>query len=270
MRSLGCEVIELYCDPDGRFPNHHPDPTVPENLADVIRTVDDSKADVGIAYDGDADRIGVVAPGGRILWGDELLVVFAREILARRPGAVVISEVKCSQRLFDDVAAHGGKPIMWKAGHSLIKAKMRETGAAVGGEMSGHMFFADRFLGYDDAIYASCRLLDILARTEGGVLDLLAGLPPAFNTPEIRVDCPDALKFAVTARVRDRLRRDFPINEVDGVRVSFDDGWGLVRASNTQPALVLSFEASSAAKCAEHRAFVEGLVAEARAAVEAD
>jgi phosphomannomutase/phosphoglucomutase len=268
MRAMGCEVIEIYCDPDGRFPNHHPDPTVPENLADVIRTVDEAKADVGIAYDGDADRIGVVAPGGRILWGDELLVIFAREILARRPGAIVISEVKCSQRLFDDVEKHGGKSIMWKAGHSLIKAKMRETGAAVGGEMSGHMFFFDNFLGHDDAIYASARLLDILARTEGGVLDLLDGLPPAFNTPEIRVDCPDTLKFAVAERVRERLKREFPVNEVDGVRVSFADGWGLVRASNTQPALVLRFEASSAETCARHQAFVEGVVAEARAAVE--
>lgn len=269
MRALGCEVIELFCDPDGRFPNHHPDPTVPENLADVIRAVAETGADVGIAYDGDADRIGVVAPGGKILWGDELLVIFAREILARRPGAVVISEVKCSQRLFDDVAKHGGEPIMWKAGHSLIKAKMKETGAAVGGEMSGHMFFSDRFLGYDDAIYASCRLLDILARSNGGLLDLLDGLPPAFNTPEIRVDCPDTLKFAVAERVRDRLKREFPVNEVDGVRVSFPDGWGLVRASNTQPALVLRFEASSAEQCAAHQKFVEGIVAEARAAVEA-
>ena len=268
MRALGCEVTELYCDPDGRFPNHHPDPTVPENLADVIRTVAETGADAGIAYDGDADRIGVVAPGGKILWGDELLVIFAREILARRPGAVVISEVKCSQRLFDDVAKHGGQPIMWKAGHSLIKAKMKETGAAVGGEMSGHMFFADRFLGHDDAIYASCRLLEILARSDGGLLDLLDGLPPAFNTPEIRVDCPDSLKFAVADRVRDRLKREFPVNEVDGVRVNFADGWGLVRASNTQPALVLRFEASSAEQCAAHRTFVEGLVAEARAAVE--
>jgi phosphomannomutase/phosphoglucomutase len=269
MRALGCEVVELYCDPDGRFPNHHPDPTVPENLADVIRTVAETGADVGIAYDGDADRIGVVAPGGRILWGDELLVVFAREILSRRPGAIVISEVKCSQRLFDDVERHGGKPIMWKAGHSLIKAKMKETGAAVGGEMSGHMFFADRFFGYDDAIYASCRLLEILARSRGGLLDLLEGLPPAFNTPEIRVDCPDAIKFEVAERVRDTLRKDYPVNEVDGVRVSFADGWGLVRASNTQPALVLRFEASSAETCAEHRAFVEKLVADARRAVEA-
>ena len=268
MRAAGCDVTELYCDPDGRFPNHHPDPTMPENLEDLIRTVAEVGADLGIAYDGDADRIGVVAPGGRILWGDELLVVFAREILSRRPGSVVISEVKCSQRLFDDVAKHGGKPIMWKAGHSLIKAKMKETGAAVGGEMSGHMFFADRFLGYDDAIYASCRLLEILARSSGGLLDLLAGLPPAFNTPEIRVDCPDELKFAVTERVRDTLRKDYPVNEVDGVRVSFSDGWGLVRASNTQPALVLRFEASSEAKCAEYRAFVENLVADARRAVD--
>jgi phosphomannomutase/phosphoglucomutase len=269
MRQLGCEVVELNCDPDGRFPNHHPDPTVPENLEELIRAVAEAKADVGIAYDGDADRIGVVAPDGRILWGDELLVIFAREILARRPGAIVISEVKCSQRLFDDVALHGGEPIMWKAGHSLIKAKMRETGAAVGGEMSGHMFFADRFLGYDDAIYASFRLLDILARSDGGILDLLAGLPPAFNTPEIRVDCPDEIKFAVAERVRDRLKREYPVNEVDGVRVSFADGWGLVRASNTQPALVLRFEASSEALRDQHRRFVEGIVAEARAAVEA-
>ncbi len=268
MRAIGCEVIELHCEPDGRFPNHHPDPTLPENLADVIRTVAETKADIGIAYDGDADRLGVVAPGGRILWGDELLVIFAREILSRRPGAIVISEVKCSQRLFDDVAKHGGQPIMWKAGHSLIKAKMKEVGAAVGGEMSGHMFFADRFFGYDDAIYASCRLLEILARSSGGLLDLLDGLPTAFNTPEIRVDCPDAIKFAVANRVRDRLRNDHPVNDVDGVRVSFPDGWGLVRASNTQPALVLRFEATSEAKRDEYRAYVERIVVEARAEIE--
>ena len=262
MRTLGCDVIELNCDPDGRFPNHHPDPTVPENLAELIRTVAECKSDVGIAYDGDADRIGVVAPGGRILWGDELLVVFAREILARRPGAIVISEVKCSQRLFDDVEQHGGKAIMWKAGHSLIKAKMRETGAAVGGEMSGHMFFQDRFLGYDDAIYASCRLLEILARSTGGVLDLLAGLPPAINTPEIRVDCPDDLKFKVADRARDRLRAaGREIIDVDGVRVRFPHGWGLVRASNTQPVLVLRFEAETPEQLAEYRQTVERTVA---------
>lgn len=269
LRAMGCEVVELYCEADGRFPNHHPDPTVPENLADLLRAVDVEGADLGIAYDGDGDRIGVVAPGGRILWGDELLVVFAREILARKPGAVVISEVKCSQRLFDDVARHGGRPLMWKAGHSLIKAKMKETKAEVGGEMSGHMFFADRFLGYDDAIYATCRLLEILAGTSGGLLDLLADLPPAHNTPELRVDCPDEIKFEVARRVRDRLARDHEVNDIDGVRVTFADGWGLVRASNTQPALVLRFEASSAERRDAHRAFVEGVVDEARAEVEA-
>ena len=268
LRDLGCEVVELFCDADGRFPNHHPDPTVPENLEDLARAIEAERADVGIAYDGDGDRIGVVAPGGRILWGDELLVVFAREILSRKPGAVVISEVKCSQRLFDDVARHGGRPIMWKAGHSLIKAKMKETGAEVGGEMSGHMFFADRFLGYDDAIYATCRLLEILARSGGRLVDLLDGLPTAFNTPELRVDCPDDAKFEVVRRVRDRLARDHEVDDVDGVRVRFADGWGLVRASNTQPALVLRFEASSEAVRDAHRAAVERVVEEVRAEVE--
>lgn len=268
LRAMGCDVVELYCEADGSFPNHHPDPTVPENLADLVRAIEAERADVGIAYDGDGDRIGVVAPGGRILWGDELLVIYAREILSRKPGAVVISEVKCSQRLFDDVARRGGRPIMWKAGHSLIKAKMREMKAEVGGEMSGHMFFADRFLGYDDAIYATCRLLEILSRTSGGLLDLLHGLPSAFNTPEIRVDCPDEIKFEVARRVRDRLAAGHEVNDVDGVRVNFADGWGLVRASNTQPALVLRFEASTAAQRDDHRRLVEGIVAAARAEVE--
>jgi phosphomannomutase/phosphoglucomutase len=262
---LGCEVIPLYCDPDGRFPNHHPDPTLPENLADVIRTVAERRADVGLAFDGDGDRLGVVGPDGRILWGDEILVVFAREILARKPGAVVISEVKCSQRLFDDVAKHGGRPIMWKAGHSLIKAKMKETGAAVGGEMSGHMFFSDRFFGFDDAVYAAARLLEILATSGASLTALLADLPPVHTTPELRVDCPDALKFQVVERVRERLRASYPVNDVDGVRAQFAEGWGLVRASNTQPALVLRFEATSAAKRDEYRGLVEGIVEEERA-----
>lgn len=268
LRNLGCDVIDIYCEPDGRFPNHHPDPTLPENLEDLIRTVDAEGAELGIAFDGDADRLGVVAPGGRILWGDELLVIFAREILSRRPGSVVISEVKCSQRLFEEVERIGGKPIMWKAGHSLIKAKMKETGAVVGGEMSGHMFFADRFLGYDDAVYAGARLLEILASSEGSLLELLDGLPPAFTTPEIRVDCADTVKFAVADRVRDKLAADWPINDVDGVRADFGDGWGLVRASNTQPALVLRFEAGSEERRDELRALVEKVVAEARAEVE--
>ena len=261
-RAMGCEVVELFCDADGLFPNHHPDPTVPENLEDLIRTVDAERADVGLAFDGDGDRVGVIAPGGRILWGDELLVIFAREILTRKPGAVVISEVKCSQRLYDDVERRGGKPIMWKAGHSLIKAKMKQTHAEVGGEMSGHMFFADRFFGYDDAVYAGCRLLEILARSTGGVLDLIADLPPAFSTPELRVDCPDTNKFEVARRVHDRFAGEYPVNDIDGVRVTFADGWGLVRASNTQPALVLRFEASSQAKLDEYRSKMEAVVAE--------
>ncbi len=265
LRALGCEVVELYCEPDGTFPNHHPDPTVPENLVDLIAEVAAHHADLGVAFDGDADRIGVIAPGGRILWGDELLVIFAREILSRRPGAVVISEVKCSQRLFDDIARHGGQAIMWKAGHSLIKAKMKETRAAVGGEMSGHMFFEDRFFGHDDAIYAAARLIDIIARSGGGVLDLLAGLPEAHTTPELRVDCPDALKFEVVERVRERLRRDHEIVDVDGVRVKFEHGWGLVRASNTQPALVLRFEATTPEARDNYRVWLEGVVTEERA-----
>lgn len=267
VEALGCEAIALHCEPDGRFPNHHPDPTVPENLADVISAVDTAGADLGVSFDGDGDRIGVVAPGGRILWGDELLVIFAREILARKPGATIISEVKCSKRLYDEIERLGGTGIMWKAGHSLIKAKMRETGAAVGGEMSGHMFFADRFFGYDDAIYAAARLLEILAASDGGVEDLLDGLPPSFTTPEIRVDCDDETKFAVADRARELLAAERPINDIDGVRADFGDGWGLVRASNTQAALVLRFEAESEERRDEIRAHVEGLVAKARSEI---
>ena len=260
--ALGCDVVPLFCDPDGRFPNHHPDPTLPENLVDVIAAVDRERADAGIAFDGDADRIGVIAPGGRIVWGDELLVILARELLERKPGAIVVSEVKCSQRLYDDVEKHGGKALMWKAGHSLLKAKMKELGAAIGGEMSGHMFFSDRFFGYDDAIYAACRFLEILARSKGGVVDLLAGLPPAYSTPEIRVDCPDEIKFQVAERAREHFARLYPVNDVDGVRINFAEGWGLVRASNTQPALVLRFESSTETKRDEYRKLVEGVVAD--------
>ena len=265
--ALGCEVIPLHCEPDGRFPNHHPDPTVAENLVDLQAAVERERADLGVALDGDGDRIGVVAPGGQIIWGDELLVIFAREILARKPGAVIISEVKCSRRLYDEIDRLGGQGIMWKAGHSLIKAKMKETGAAIGGEMSGHMFFADRFFGYDDALYAAARLLEILASTEGDVLDLLAGLPPSFTTPEIRVDCEDDIKFAVAERAKEYLRKEREINDIDGVRADFGDGWGLVRASNTQPALVLRFEAQSEVRLAEIRRHVEEIVAKARAEV---
>jgi len=261
---LGCTVIRLFCDMDGRFPNHHPDPTVVENMQHLIEAMRTNRADVGIAFDGDADRIGVVDRPGRIIWGDELLVLFARDVLTTHPGAVIVSEVKCSQRLYDDIAARGGRPIMWKAGHSLLKAKMKETGALLGGEMSGHMFFADRYFGYDDAIYAACRLLEIVAREGRSVEELLADLPPAFTTPEIRVDCPEDKKFQVAERAREYFRARYEIIDVDGVRIRFPDGWGLIRASNTQPALVLRFEARSRTELEKYQRLVEGVVATIR------
>ncbi len=261
---LGCTVTRLFCDMDGRFPNHHPDPTVVENMQHLIEAMRTHQADVGIAFDGDADRIGVVDRSGRIIWGDEMLVLFARDVLARHPGAVIVSEVKCSQRLYDDIAARGGRGIMWKAGHSLLKAKMKETGALLGGEMSGHMFFADRYFGYDDAIYAGCRLLEIVAREGRSVDELLADLPVAFTTPEIRVDCPEDKKFQVAERAREYFRARHEIIDVDGVRVRFPHGWGLIRASNTQPVLVLRFEARSQAELQEYRRVVEDAVATIR------
>ncbi len=267
-RRLGAEVTELFTDMDGRFPNHHPDPTVEENMAALIDAVRAGGAELGVAFDGDADRIGVVDATGRIVWGDELLVLYARDVLKRNPGATIVSEVKCSQRLYDDVAAHGGHAIMWKAGHSLLKAKMKETGALLGGEMSGHIFFKERYFGFDDAIYAGARLLEICARTGRTVADLLADLPPSVTTPEIRVDCPDEVKFAVAGRVRDHFRADGrSIVDVDGVRVRFDRGWGLLRASNTQPVLVMRFEAETPAELAEYRATVEEAVHAARRAI---
>ena len=256
-RRLGCKVWEIACTPDAAFPLHHPDPTVPKNLEWLIRKVRQEQADVGIAYDGDADRIGAVDETGAILWGDELLILFARDVLKTHPGAVVISEVKCSQRLFDEIARRGGVPVMWKAGHSLLKAKMKETHALLAGEMSGHMFFADRYFGYDDAIYASLRLLELLARLGKPLSLLMADLPKSFSTPEIRVDCPDERKFEIAEKAKEFFRRHYPIIDVDGVRVQFPEGWGLIRASNTQPALVLRFEATSEEKLREYRQIVE-------------
>ena len=261
-RELGCTVWEIACTPDGRFPIHHPDPTVPENLAMLIEKVCLEKADLGIAYDGDADRIGAVDEQGNILWGDELLVLFARDVLQRNPHAVIISEVKCSQRLYDDIAKNGGKAIMWKAGHSLLKAKMKETHALLAGEMSGHMFFKERYFGYDDAIYASLRLLEILAKSSQPLSGLLADLPKSVSTPEIRVDCPDEKKFAIAEKAKEYFRKHYDIIDVDGVRVQFPEGWGLIRASNTQPALVLRFEAKSDEKLKEYRAIIEGKLRE--------
>ena len=257
-RAMGCEVIELYSEPDGTFPNHHPDPTVEENMADLIKAVAEHGADLGIAFDGDSDRIGAVDNTGRIIWGDEMLVIFARDILSRSPGATIVSEVKCSQRLFDDIEKNGGNGIMWKVGHSLLKAKMRETGALLGGEMSGHLFFADRYFGYDDAVYAGGRLIEIIARTGESLEDMLSDLPVTVYTPEIRLDCADGIKFQVAERARDRFRDlGYEIVDVDGVRVKFDDGWGLIRASNTQPVLVTRFEATNTDSLEKNRETVE-------------
>jgi phosphomannomutase/phosphoglucomutase len=241
--NLGMEVQKLFCEPDGRFPHHHPDPTIPENLSQLMNALVETSADVGIAFDGDADRIGVVGRKGEIIWGDQLLIVFSRDLLKVHPGAKIIGEVKCSQVLYDDIAKRGGKPIMWKAGHSLIKGKMKEEGALLAGEMSGHLFFADRYFGYDDAIYAGARLLEILSRDRKSVADLLSGIPAMVNTPEIRVDCPEEKKFQVVAILAEEFRKKYPVIDVDGARVLFDGGWGLIRASNTQPVLVLRFEA---------------------------
>jgi phosphomannomutase / phosphoglucomutase len=260
LRDLGCMVEELYCEVDGRFPNHFPDPTIPEYLKDLVDRVKAIQADVGIGYDGDGDRIGVVDDKGNILWGDQLMILFAREILKEKKGATFVAEVKCSQNLYQEIEKNGGKAIMWKTGHSLIKEKMKEEKAVLGGEMSGHIFFADRYFGYDDAIYASCRLLEILSKTERKLSQLLLDLPKTMITPEIRVECPDEIKFNVVEKVKDELRRDYPIIDVDGVRVIFEDGWGLVRASNTQPVLVLRFEASDQQRLEEVKRLVEDKV----------
>ena len=263
LRRIGMDVTELYCEMDGRFPNHHPDPTVEENLADLRRVVIKTKADVGIAYDGDADRIGVIDDKGQIVWGDMLLIVLARDVLLHKPGACIISEVKASQNLYDDVAAHGGRPVMWKTGHSLIKEKMKEEGAELAGEMSGHVFFADRYFGYDDAIYASCRLLEILSNEKRPLSALLSDVPKTYATPEIRLSCSDEKKFDLVRRLRDRIALVAPearVIDVDGVRAVFADGWGLVRASNTGPVLVLRFEARTPERLQAIRELFEGLL----------
>lgn len=259
---LGVELVKLFTEPDSNFPNHHPDPTVTENLQDCIEAVRESGADLGIAFDGDGDRIGVVDETGRIIWGDELMVLLSREILKEKPNSTIIAEVKCSQNLFDDIAAHGGNPIMWKAGHSLIKAKMKETNAALAGEMSGHIFFADRFYGFDDATYAGARVLEILSKTDLKLSELLADLPETFSTPELRVDCPDEEKFAVVAKIAEDFAKTNEVITIDGARILFENGWGLVRASNTQAILVLRFEADSEENLAEIREIVESKVKE--------
>ena len=261
-RELGIEMVELFTEPDSSFPNHHPDPTVTENLEDTIRSVRSSGADIGIAFDGDGDRIGVVDENGRIIWGDELMVLLSRSILETTPGATIIAEVKCSQTLYDDIAKNGGNGIMWKAGHSLIKAKMKETHAALAGEMSGHIFFADRFYGFDDATYAGARVLEILSRTDKPLSQLTADLPKTYSTPELRTDCPDDTKFDVVAKVAGHFAKTNEVITIDGARILFEHGWGLVRASNTQAILVLRFEADSQENLQQIRKEVESKVKE--------
>jgi phosphomannomutase/phosphoglucomutase len=271
-QALGFPVVPLHCDMDGRFPNHHPDPTVEENLADLRAEVARTGAEVGLAYDGDADRLGAIDARGRVIWGDQLMILFARAILEEVPGATFVSEVKCSQAMYDEIARAGGKAIMWKVGHSLIKAKMRETGALLAGEMSGHLFFAHRYLGFDDAIYAGARLLELLSRSRHTLAELVDTLPRTEATPELRVAATDDVKFALVARAAARLRARadvLDVNDLDGARVRFAGGWGLVRASNTQPALVMRFEADARERLAELRAIVEDEVEAARHELEA-
>lgn len=244
LRELGCEVIELYCEPDGSFPNHHPDPTELKNIIDLQEKVRETGADLGIGWDGDADRLGVVDEKGEVIFGDLLLLIYGRALIQELPTATVIGDVKCSSRLFDGIAEAGGNPIMWKTGHSLIKKKLLETGAELAGEMSGHVFFNHRYFGFDDALYSSARLVEILSKTTAPISSLLDGIPPAVSTPEIRMDCPEELKFEIAKRAPEKFS-NFTVDTTDGARIQFEKGWGLVRASNTQPVLVLRFEAEN-------------------------
>jgi len=268
LERLNVEATEMFFEMDGRFPNHHPDPTVLANLQPLIAKVKETGADLGIAFDGDADRIGAVDERGTVIYGDQLMIIYGREILTRKPGATFIGEVKCSQLMYDDLAARGGNPIMWKTGHSLIKAKMKETRAELAGEMSGHMFFADRYYGFDDALYAACRLMEIVANSGQPLSAQLADLPKTVTTPEIRFDCPDELKFEVVRYAKEELRMRHKTLDVDGVRVLFPQGWGLVRASNTQPVLVMRFEATTPELLRQYQEEVEGVVRVAKARAE--
>lgn len=256
LSALGADVVPLYCEPDGDFPNHHPDPVVEANMEDLKARVAAERADFGIGLDGDADRLGVVDAKGRLLFGDELLSLYARELLSRKPGSTVIGDVKCSSRLFDDIKANGGAPMMWTTGHSIIKARMREVEAPLAGEMSGHMFFADKWHGFDDAIYGAARLADLFS-AQARPMTELPGWPDSFSTPEINIPCADEIKFKVVEKVKDYFRPRRETTELDGARVNFPHGWGLVRASNTQPVLVTRFEADSAEALADIRREME-------------
>jgi phosphomannomutase / phosphoglucomutase len=259
-QSLGIDVVPLFIEMDGNFPNHHPDPTVEKNLEALKKKVLETGADLGISYDGDADRVGAVDENAHVMWGDQITLLLAREILKEEPGAAIVSEVKCSMTLYDDIAKHGGRAIMWKAGHSLIKAKMKEEKAALAGEMSGHIFFAHRWFGFDDGIYSSARFLELLSHTDQPLSKLLDDVPKTYATPELRHDCPEDKKFEVVRRAQEWFAARYEAVTVDGVRVIFPDGWGLVRASNTQPLLVLRFEAKTPERAAEIEQLVRGRV----------
>lgn len=264
---LNVDATEMFFDMDGRFPNHHPDPTVIENLEPLIAKVKETRADLGIAFDGDSDRIGAIDEKGNVVFGDMLMLIYGREILSRKPGATFIGEVKCSQVMYDELRRLGGNAIMYKTGHSLIKTKMKQEHAELAGEMSGHMFFADRYYGFDDALYAACRLMEIVADSGKPLSAQLEEAPKTVSTPEIRIDCPDEIKFAVVERVAEHFRKSHQVVDVDGVRVIFPHGWGLVRASNTQPVLVERFEAENKDLLERYRDQVEQALQQAKEGV---
>jgi len=250
---LGCEVVRLYCEPDGTFPNHLPDPTVLKYIEKLREKVVEEKADLGFGYDGDADRVGVIDEKGRVVFADQLLALLSMEVLSKNPGGVILFDVKCSQMLPEVIEKAGGVPLMWKTGHSLIKKKMKEEGAPLAGEMSGHIFFKDGYFGFDDGIYASFRLVQYLSTQRKKLSELVGELPQFISTPEIRIACPDEDKFEVVKRLTEAFKQEYEIIDVDGARVLFGDGWGLVRASNTQPILVLRFEAKTEERLAQIR-----------------
>ena len=261
LRRKGCEVIEMYCEPDGDFPNHHPDPTIEKNMADLSRAVVDAEYEVGIGLDGDADRIGVVDEKGKMLFGDQILNILARDYLHKNPGKSIIADVKCSKNLYDDINARGGKAIMYKTGHANIKMRMKELGVEFAGEMSGHVFLGDRYLGFDDAIYVSCRFIEIVANSPMPVSQYLADQPKMYNTPELHTKCEDSRKFEVVAKVcREFIKGGYDVNDIDGARITFEDGWGLIRASNTTPVLVSRYEATTEARMHEIQALIESVI----------
>ncbi|MBM4403799.1 MAG: phosphomannomutase/phosphoglucomutase [Candidatus Cloacimonetes bacterium] len=262
LRRLGCEVIEMFCDPDGSFPNHHPDPTVEKNMIKLMEVVKDAEYEVGIGLDGDADRIGVIDEKGKMLYGDQILNILARDYLKHNPGKKIIADVKCSKVLYDDIRAHGGIPMMYKTGHANIKMKMKEEGVEFAGEMSGHVFLADRYLGFDDAIYVACRFVEIVSHSDMPVSQFLADQPKMYNTPELHIPCADERKFQVVNQIVNYFKQEgYDVIDIDGARITFDDGWGLIRASNTTPVLVTRFEAETEARMFEIKDLIEGAIA---------